>query len=87
MARVAHFLRSVRLFNKNKVLLAESLKHKKVGAFKGQSPCGQETGSCHQCLFLFAPGFSGFPETVPVYTVNRQCSSGLQALLNIAGKS
>uniref|UniRef100_A0A3Q2QQU5 Acetyl-CoA acyltransferase 1 n=1 Tax=Fundulus heteroclitus TaxID=8078 RepID=A0A3Q2QQU5_FUNHE len=28
---------------------------------------------------------SGFPETVPVYTVNRQCSSGLQALLNIAG--
>uniref|UniRef100_M4AT88 Acetyl-CoA acyltransferase 1 n=1 Tax=Xiphophorus maculatus TaxID=8083 RepID=M4AT88_XIPMA len=28
---------------------------------------------------------SGFPEKVPVYTVNRQCSSGLQALLNIAG--
>ncbi|XP_033836819.1 3-ketoacyl-CoA thiolase, peroxisomal [Periophthalmus magnuspinnatus] len=28
---------------------------------------------------------SGFPEHVPVYTVNRQCSSGLQALLNIAG--
>ncbi|CAB1341250.1 unnamed protein product [Coregonus sp. 'balchen'] len=28
---------------------------------------------------------SGFPETVPVYTVNRMCSSGLQALLNIAG--
>ncbi|KAF4075707.1 hypothetical protein AMELA_G00222000 [Ameiurus melas] len=28
---------------------------------------------------------SGFPETVPVYTVNRQCSSGLQAILNIAG--
>ncbi|XP_028263023.1 3-ketoacyl-CoA thiolase, peroxisomal [Parambassis ranga] len=28
---------------------------------------------------------SGFPETVPVFTVNRQCSSGLQALLNIAG--
>ncbi|XP_030005058.1 3-ketoacyl-CoA thiolase, peroxisomal [Sphaeramia orbicularis] len=28
---------------------------------------------------------SGFPESVPVYTVNRQCSSGLQALLNIAG--
>uniref|UniRef100_A0A3Q2CLL6 Acetyl-CoA acyltransferase 1 n=1 Tax=Cyprinodon variegatus TaxID=28743 RepID=A0A3Q2CLL6_CYPVA len=27
----------------------------------------------------------GFPETVPVYTVNRQCSSGLQALFNIAG--
>ncbi|KAM8842349.1 3-ketoacyl-CoA thiolase, peroxisomal isoform 1-T1 [Synchiropus picturatus] len=29
--------------------------------------------------------FSGFPETVPVYTVNRQCSSGLQALFNVAG--
>uniref|UniRef100_A0A8P4GCH1 3-ketoacyl-CoA thiolase B, peroxisomal n=1 Tax=Dicentrarchus labrax TaxID=13489 RepID=A0A8P4GCH1_DICLA len=28
---------------------------------------------------------SGFPETVPVYTVNRQCSSGLQALFNVAG--
>ncbi|XP_029349488.1 3-ketoacyl-CoA thiolase, peroxisomal [Echeneis naucrates] len=28
---------------------------------------------------------SGFPDSVPVYTVNRQCSSGLQALLNIAG--
>ncbi|KAK9540774.1 hypothetical protein VZT92_003204 [Zoarces viviparus] len=28
---------------------------------------------------------SGFPETVPTYTVNRQCSSGLQALFNIAG--
>lgn len=29
--------------------------------------------------------FSGFPAEVPVFTVNRQCSSGLQALLNIAG--
>ncbi|KAJ3611635.1 hypothetical protein NHX12_021650 [Muraenolepis orangiensis] len=28
---------------------------------------------------------SEFPDTVPVYTVNRQCSSGLQALFNIAG--
>ncbi|XP_069569954.1 3-ketoacyl-CoA thiolase, peroxisomal isoform X2 [Brachyistius frenatus] len=28
---------------------------------------------------------SGFPEAVPVYTVNRQCSSGLQALFNVAG--
>ncbi|XP_006634258.1 3-ketoacyl-CoA thiolase, peroxisomal [Lepisosteus oculatus] len=28
---------------------------------------------------------SGFPETVPVYTVNRMCSSGLQALFNVAG--
>uniref|UniRef100_A0A667ZNS4 Acetyl-CoA acyltransferase 1 n=1 Tax=Myripristis murdjan TaxID=586833 RepID=A0A667ZNS4_9TELE len=30
---------------------------------------------------------SGFPDAVPVYTVNRQCSSGLQALFNIAGKN
>lgn len=29
--------------------------------------------------------FSGFPAEVPVFTVNRQCSSGLQALLNVAG--
>ncbi|XP_012892533.1 PREDICTED: 3-ketoacyl-CoA thiolase B, peroxisomal-like, partial [Dipodomys ordii] len=28
---------------------------------------------------------SGIPETVPLSTVNRQCSSGLQALANIAG--
>uniref|UniRef100_A0A8C7SKR3 Acetyl-CoA acyltransferase 1 n=1 Tax=Oncorhynchus mykiss TaxID=8022 RepID=A0A8C7SKR3_ONCMY len=30
---------------------------------------------------------SEFPETVPVYTVNRMCSSGLQALFNIAGNN
>ncbi|CAO2633229.1 3-ketoacyl-CoA thiolase B, peroxisomal [Lemmus lemmus] len=29
--------------------------------------------------------FSGIPETVPLSTVNRQCSSGLQAVANIAG--
>ncbi|KAL1006249.1 hypothetical protein UPYG_G00069740 [Umbra pygmaea] len=28
---------------------------------------------------------SGFPETVPIYTVNRMCSSGLQAVFNVAG--
>lgn len=28
---------------------------------------------------------SGIPESVPVYCVNRQCSSGLQAVINIAG--
>ncbi|XP_032091256.1 3-ketoacyl-CoA thiolase, peroxisomal [Thamnophis elegans] len=28
---------------------------------------------------------SGIPETVPIMSVNRQCSSGLQALINIAG--
>ncbi|KAJ1099397.1 hypothetical protein NDU88_004498 [Pleurodeles waltl] len=27
----------------------------------------------------------GFPESVPVYCVNRQCSSGLQAVINVAG--
>uniref|UniRef100_A0A8B9ZYG2 acetyl-CoA C-acetyltransferase n=1 Tax=Anas zonorhyncha TaxID=75864 RepID=A0A8B9ZYG2_9AVES len=29
---------------------------------------------------------SGIPETVPCSSVNRQCSSGLQAIINIAGK-
>ncbi|XP_025095267.1 3-ketoacyl-CoA thiolase B, peroxisomal-like [Pomacea canaliculata] len=29
--------------------------------------------------------FSGIPETVPVYTTNRQCASGLQAFMNVAG--
>ncbi|XP_053323579.1 3-ketoacyl-CoA thiolase, peroxisomal [Spea bombifrons] len=28
---------------------------------------------------------SGIPESVPCYCVNRQCSSGLQAIINIAG--
>nr|XP_033787627.1 3-ketoacyl-CoA thiolase, peroxisomal [Geotrypetes seraphini] len=28
---------------------------------------------------------SGIPESVPIYVVNRQCSSGLQAVINIAG--
>ncbi|XP_077426497.1 3-ketoacyl-CoA thiolase, peroxisomal isoform X7 [Vanacampus margaritifer] len=28
---------------------------------------------------------SGFPDSVPVYAVNRQCASGLQAVLNVAG--
>ncbi|BFZ01635.1 hypothetical protein BsWGS_04674 [Bradybaena similaris] len=29
--------------------------------------------------------YSGIPETVPVYTTNRQCSSGLVAFMNVAG--
>lgn len=33
----------------------------------------------------FAQFFSGIPETVPINTVNRQCSSGLQAFMNVAG--
>lgn len=28
--------------------------------------------------------FSGFPETTSLSSVNRQCSSGLQAVMNIA---
>jgi acetyl-CoA acyltransferase 1 len=28
--------------------------------------------------------FAGFPETVPVRTVNRQCSSGLQVVADVA---
>ncbi|XP_050419523.1 3-ketoacyl-CoA thiolase B, peroxisomal [Patella vulgata] len=33
----------------------------------------------------FAQFYSGIPETVPIFTTNRQCSSGLQAVLNVAG--
>ncbi|WAQ95073.1 THIKA-like protein [Mya arenaria] len=33
----------------------------------------------------FAQFFSGIPHTVPVSAVNRQCGSGLQAFMNIAG--
>lgn len=33
----------------------------------------------------FAQFFSGIPYTVPVSSVNRQCGSGLQAFMNIAG--
>jgi len=29
--------------------------------------------------------YSGIPYTVPVSTTNRQCGSGLQAFMNIAG--
>ncbi|XP_062618931.1 3-ketoacyl-CoA thiolase B, peroxisomal-like [Saccostrea cucullata] len=29
--------------------------------------------------------FSGIPETTPIHSTNRQCSSGLQACMNIAG--
>jgi hypothetical protein len=29
--------------------------------------------------------YAGLPETTPVMTVNRQCSSGLQAFANVAG--
>lgn len=36
--------------------------------------------------FRLAFCFSDIPETVPLSTVNRQCSSGLQAVASIAGK-
>ncbi|XP_005994280.1 3-ketoacyl-CoA thiolase, peroxisomal [Latimeria chalumnae] len=36
-------------------------------------------------LARVAQFLSGIPESVPIYCVNRQCSSGLQALINIAG--
>lgn len=29
---------------------------------------------------------SGIPETTPIHSVNRQCSSGLQACMTIAGE-
>ncbi|CAD5110804.1 DgyrCDS169 [Dimorphilus gyrociliatus] len=35
--------------------------------------------------FRMAQLFGGFPETVPLTTCNRQCSSGLQAVMNIVG--
>ncbi|ESO96215.1 hypothetical protein LOTGIDRAFT_176627 [Lottia gigantea] len=35
----------------------------------------------------FAQFYSNIPETVPIFTTNRQCSSGLQAVLNVAGLS
>lgn len=44
------------------------------GLEKGQADCG----------LTFC--FSDIPETVPLTSVNRQCSSGLQAVANIAGK-
>lgn len=38
-----------------------------------------------QCLADLMTSFcSGIPETVPLSAVNRQCSSGLQACMNIA---
>lgn len=41
----------------------------------------------YQCVFANIPLFSsGIPETVPCSSVNRQCSSGLQAIINIAGR-
>ncbi|XP_004497755.1 3-ketoacyl-CoA thiolase 2, peroxisomal [Cicer arietinum] len=39
----------------------------------------QRASECRMAAF-----YAGFPETVPVRTVNRQCSSGLQAVADVA---
>ncbi|CAD5180572.1 unnamed protein product [Musa acuminata subsp. malaccensis] len=41
-------------------------------------------GSQRATEFRMAAFYVGFPETVPVRTVNRQCSSGLQAVADVA---
>ncbi|KAK3022868.1 hypothetical protein RJ639_045958 [Escallonia herrerae] len=41
-------------------------------------------GSQRACECRMAALYAGFPETVPVRTVNRQCSSGLQAVADVA---
>eukprot|EP00740_Mantoniella_antarctica_P005397 CAMPEP_0181361596 /NCGR_PEP_ID=MMETSP1106-20121128/7408_1 /TAXON_ID=81844 /ORGANISM="Mantoniella antarctica, Strain SL-175" /LENGTH=425 /DNA_ID=CAMNT_0023475195 /DNA_START=366 /DNA_END=1643 /DNA_ORIENTATION=+ len=48
-----------------------------VGSVLGQS--SQRANECRIAMFL-----AGFPQEVPVCTVNRQCSSGLQAVANVA---
>eukprot|EP01018_Ginkgo_biloba_P026132 Gb_22382 [translate_table: standard] len=42
-------------------------------------PGSQRAMECRMAAF-----YAGFPETVPVKTVNRQCSSGLQAVADVA---
>jgi acetyl-CoA acyltransferase 1 len=42
-------------------------------------PSSQRANECRMAMF-----FAGFPESVPVQTVNRQCSSGLQAIASVA---
>ncbi|RCV08934.1 hypothetical protein SETIT_1G366300v2 [Setaria italica] len=48
-----------------------------VGTVLG--PGSQRANECRMAAF-----YAGFPETVPVRTVNRQCSSGLQAVADVA---
>ncbi|KAK1379665.1 3-ketoacyl-CoA thiolase 2, peroxisomal [Heracleum sosnowskyi] len=43
------------------------------------APGSQRAAECKMAAF-----YAGFPETVPVRTVNRQCSSGLQAVADVA---
>ncbi|XP_002974835.2 3-ketoacyl-CoA thiolase 2, peroxisomal [Selaginella moellendorffii] len=42
------------------------------------APGSQRANECRMAAF-----YAGFPETVPVRTVNRQCSSGLQAVADV----
>ncbi|KAI5083523.1 hypothetical protein GOP47_0003266 [Adiantum capillus-veneris] len=48
-----------------------------VGSVLG--PSSQRAAQCRMAAF-----YAGFPETVPIRTVNRQCSSGLQAVADVA---
>ena len=41
-------------------------------------PSSQRANECRIAMFL-----AGFPDTVPVHTVNRQCSSGLQVCVSV----
>ncbi|GAV69065.1 Thiolase_N domain-containing protein/Thiolase_C domain-containing protein [Cephalotus follicularis] len=43
------------------------------------APGSQRASECRMAAF-----YAGFPETVPIRTVNRQCSSGLQAVADVA---
>ncbi|KAM7264821.1 hypothetical protein ACFE04_002504 [Oxalis oulophora] len=43
------------------------------------APGSQRVTECRMAAF-----YAGFPETVPIRTVNRQCSSGLQAVSDVA---
>ncbi len=48
-----------------------------VGCVLGQN--GQRANEARIAAFM-----AGFPETVPIHTLNRQCSSGLQAIAEVA---
>ncbi|KAA8550652.1 hypothetical protein F0562_002336 [Nyssa sinensis] len=43
------------------------------------APGSQRAAECRMAAF-----YAGFPETVPIKTINRQCSSGLQAVTDVA---
>ncbi|XP_073105165.1 3-ketoacyl-CoA thiolase 2, peroxisomal-like [Elaeis guineensis] len=43
------------------------------------APGSQRANECRMAVF-----YASFPKTVPVRTINRQCSSGLQAVANVA---